>query len=259
VAGIVLTLPAENKWLTAAVCCWSLPLLNGFVMGQDVAIAVLALAVSLALLFRGRDFAAGCVLSLCLIKFHLFLAFPIFIVARRMWRYGLGAAVGCVTLLAISFAVSGWRWPAAYLDVLRFPATTALFSGLPNLRGLFSSLSAVNLWQGIGTAVVAVLTWIAARRGELRLAIAAVIICGLLVSHHAFCADAFVIVPAAVLLWEGAVTTLQKTAALVLMCPLIYVGLVAPPPLIHPAIFFLIAMTVIVWQGPAKRALKTEN
>ncbi|HUA63065.1 MAG TPA: glycosyltransferase family 87 protein [Verrucomicrobiae bacterium] len=249
VIAIVFIFPARNRWFTAAACCWSLPLLNGFVMGQDVAIVVFVLAIALALLFRGKDFAAGCVLSLCLIKFNLFMALPILILARRMWRLGRGAVAGSAILLAASFVVAGWHWPATYWTVLRFPATTALFAGLPNLRGLFALLPGVNYWQAAATLIAAVLAWIAARRGSLPLALSAVLLCGLLVSHHAFCADAFVVVPAAILLWDGSVHPAHKTLALLLLCPLIYLPLlVMPNPVLHPAIVFLAALAAIcVW------------
>jgi hypothetical protein len=45
-----------------------MPLLDCFIMGRDLEVLLPALAASLALLFRGRHFAAGCVLSLCLIS-----------------------------------------------------------------------------------------------------------------------------------------------------------------------------------------------
>jgi len=250
VAATVWLLPARHRWLTAAACCWSLPLVDGFVMGQDVAIVVLAAAASLALLARGKDFAAGCVLSLCLIKFNLFLALPILILARRMRRFGWGAAVGCAALAAVSFAVAGWNWPVPYVAVLRFPATTALYSGLPNLRGLFAHLPGVDYWQAGATCVTVVVTWIAARRSSLRLAVSATILCGLLVSHHAFCADAFVVVPAAILLWDGAAHQLHRIMALLLLCPLVYLPLATTGhPLLHPAILFLATLGTIAWRA----------
>src|SRR4029077_443859 len=52
---------APARWMTAIACCWSLPLLEGFISGQDVPIVLAVLAVSLSLLSRGRNFAAGCV------------------------------------------------------------------------------------------------------------------------------------------------------------------------------------------------------
>ncbi len=256
VAATVWIFPARNRWFTAAACCWSLPLLNAFLMGQDVALVVLLTAVACALLFRGKDFAAGCVISLCLIKFNLFLAIPILILARRMWRFGAGAIAGTLFLLAASFAAQGLRWPAAYWTVLRFPATTALYAGLPNLRGLFARLPGVDYWQAAATVLSAVLTWIAARRASLQLAMAAMLLCGLLASHHAFCADAFLMVPAALLLWDAAAHPTHKALAIALLCPLLYLPLlVSPNPVLHPAILFLAALAAIcVWPGIAPLA-----
>ncbi|PYT31217.1 MAG: hypothetical protein DMG57_05680 [Acidobacteria bacterium] len=92
-------------WMTALACCWSVPLLDCFIMGQDVPIVMLGLAVALAQFFRGHHFAAGCVFSLCLIKCNLFLPMPLPIIGKRLWRFGAGTMAGGATLLAISFAV----------------------------------------------------------------------------------------------------------------------------------------------------------
>ncbi len=95
------------------------------------------------------------------------------------------------------------------------------------------------------------MAWVAARRGSLQLAVSAVLLCGLLVSHHAFCADAFVVVPAAVFLWDAATHSAHKILALLLLCPLVYLPLLTTPhPLVHPAIILLAALaTIAVWGG----------
>jgi hypothetical protein len=257
VVAAIFVLPARDRRFTAVACCWSLPLMNGFLMGQDVPIVVLALAASLGLLFRGKDFVAGCVLSLCLIKFNLFLALPILVLGRRLWKFGLGAAVGTIALLAVSFLAEGWRWPVGYLSVLRLPSTTPLYPGLPNLRGLFANLPHVDYWQAAGTAVAAALAWVASRAENARLAIAAVLLCGLLVSHHAFLFDAFVVVPAAVLLWDGAANAMHRFAACLLACPLVYLPMLTPRAVPHVAIVFLACLAMLaVWAEMERRAAR---
>ena len=74
--------PVSQRWITALACCWSVPLLDCFIMGQDVPIVMLGLAAALALFFRGHHFAAGCVFSLCLIKYNLFLPMPLLIIGK---------------------------------------------------------------------------------------------------------------------------------------------------------------------------------
>ena len=131
--------PGQPRWFAPVACCWSLPLANCFVMGQDVTLVLAVLAASLALLFRGRHFAAGCLIALCSIKFHLFVTLPLFVLTRRLWRFGAGSVAGGLVLLAGSFAVQGWNWPADYARMLRLPTSTPSFSLMPNLNGLFSS------------------------------------------------------------------------------------------------------------------------
>src|ERR1051326_8567628 len=92
-----------------------------FAQGQDVNIVLLLAAVALALLVKQRDFAGGLVLSLCLIKFHLFVLAPLVLLRYRRWRAAGGAALGCGILLLISFVAAGPNWPAEYWKVLRDP------------------------------------------------------------------------------------------------------------------------------------------
>ena len=149
--------PGQRRWVTAVVCCWSLPLANCFIMGQDVTLPLAALAVSLALFFRGRHFVAGCLLALCSIKFHLFVTLPLFILTRRLWKFGAGSLVGGAVLLAASFAVQGWRWPLDYVRMLRLPTSTPSYSLMPNLNGLLAgqphSLLTMVVLSGLVLAV----------------------------------------------------------------------------------------------------------
>ena len=192
--------PGQPRWVTAIACCWSIPLANCFVMGQDVTLVLAALAVSLALLFRGRHFAAGCVMALCSIKFHLFITLPLFILTRRLWRFGAGTMAGGAVLLAASFAVEGWRWPADYVRMLRLPTSTPSYRLMPNLNGLLSGhphgLGAMALAACLVLAAAGLAMW----RGRMTVAIAAMLVSGLLLSYHAFIADAVLLIPAGLLL-----------------------------------------------------------
>ena len=99
--------PTPRKGITAIACCWSVPLLDCFIMGRDLPVVMLALAASLALLFRGKHFLAGIVFSLCLVKYNLLLSVPLLIVGRRLWRFGGGIAAGGAALLALSQPLEG--------------------------------------------------------------------------------------------------------------------------------------------------------
>ena len=242
--------PARAKWVTAVACCWSAPLLNCFIMGNDVTIVAMALAAAMALLLGGRHFLAGCVFALCLIKYNLFLSMPLLIVGKRLWRFGGGAVAGGSVLLALSFAAGGWQWPAQYAAILLRPTTTPNYQGMPNLRGLFSNLP-YGIWLEAGAAcLVLAAAWLAIRRSGMTRGIAAVLISGLLLSHHAFFADAFLLAPAALLLLQSETRTLLKALGVLLLCPLAYVPLVlqAPPVFSPAAVSLLLLLCAVVFR-----------
>ena len=238
--------PAPRRWMAAMACCWSLPLLDCFFVGRDVAVIMAVLAVSLALLFRGRDFAAGCVFSLCLIKYNLFLPVPLLIVGRRLWRFGGGMVAGGAALLGISFAVGGWSWPWQYVAVLRAPKTTGRYSGMPNLHGLFSGLPPSVLLEAGGTCVVLVAAWFVIRRGGIARAVSATLVSGLLISYHAFFGDALLLVPASLLLLNGTSSVPLRLAAIFMLCPLAYLPFLLPASPFPPAVVILLPLLVMV-------------
>jgi hypothetical protein len=220
--------PAPARWMTAIACCWSLPLLEGFISGQDVPIVMAALAVSLSLLSRGRNFAAGCVFSLCSIKYNLFLAFPLLIIGKRLWRFAGGAAAGAAVLCAVSFACGGWDWPRPYAAILRLPNTTPDDSSMPNLNGLVSGLPHSLFWEATGACLVILAAWLVVRGKDISYAIAATLVSGLLVSHHAFLRDAVLLIPACVLMLSRTTTITHRLVAILVLCPLVYLIPIRP-------------------------------
>jgi hypothetical protein len=216
--------PGQPRWFKAIACCWSLPLANCFVMGQDVTLVLAVLAVGMALFFRGRHFAAGCVMALCSIKFHLFITLPLLVLTRRLWRFGAGSVAGGAVLLAASFAVQGWRWPAEYVRMLRLPTSTPSFSLMPNLNGLLAGHS-----HGLGLMTAAACVVVAAAalamwRGKITVAIAATLLSGLLLSYHAFIADAVLLIPVGLLLMRDKSSRAHRAVGTILLSPLAFLG-----------------------------------
>lgn len=84
---------------------------NGFVTGALLAGGVMAIA-------RGRDRLGGALLGLLVIKPHLALLVPLWLVAARRWRAVAAAAGSASGLCALSLALFGWRtwqaWPQAF-------------------------------------------------------------------------------------------------------------------------------------------------
>ena len=234
--------PGQPRWVTAIACCWSLPLANCFVMGQDVTLVFAVLAVSLALFFRGWHFAAGCLIALCSIKFHLFVTLPLFVITRRLWRFGAGSVAGGAVLLAISFAVQGWRWPADWVRILRLPTTTPSYSLMPNLNGLLSSQPHSTGWMALAISVVLAAAGVVMWRSRLTIAIAAMLLSGLLLSYHAFIADAALLIPAGLLLLRDKSSLAHRTVGLILLSPLTFVAFRLENPPYPPATVILLSL-----------------
>jgi hypothetical protein len=213
-----LTAPAA---LTLACCC-SLPLVFAVLAGQDIPLVLLAIAGGLWALRRDRDFLAGILLSLCLIKPHLFVLLPLLVLGQRRWRLLGGLVTGGAVLVAGSFLVEGWKWPLSYAAMMRTPEIGPVTRYMPNLCGL--SLTLGGHWPlelALSLAVVA-MAWILVRRAPFGVAFAGILLGSLLLSHHAYLQDCAVLVPALAYLAGGAAGKPVRILALVLLLPLTY-------------------------------------
>jgi hypothetical protein len=216
--------PGQPRWFKAIACCWSIPLANCFVMGQDVTLVLAVLAISIALFFRGRHFAAGCLMALCSIKFHLFVTLPLLVLTRRLWRFGAGSVTGGAVLLAASFLVQGWRWPAEYVRMLRLPRSTPSYSLMPNLNGLLSGHPHGSGLMAAAACVVLAAAALVMWRGKITVAIAATLLSGLLLSYHAFIADAVLLIPVGLLLMRDKSSRAHRALGAILLSPLAFLG-----------------------------------
>lgn len=95
-----------------------LPTALGIGHGQDCVLLLAIMIGVYVLACRQRDFAAGLALSLGLFKFHLFLLWPLGLVAGRRWKMLAGAAAGVVSELAIWVSLSGPRGFVEYFRLL---------------------------------------------------------------------------------------------------------------------------------------------
>ncbi|HOQ46374.1 MAG TPA: glycosyltransferase family 87 protein [Bryobacteraceae bacterium] len=160
------------------------------------------MALNLAAL-AGHYLLAGVVLSMCAIKYHLFLLVPLALVAQRLWRVLAGAGIGAVALTALSFVAGGPQWPAAYLKVLADPAINPSIETMPALAGSVSGLEYGNLILWVFGIAVAAACWFIARRApDFETAFAASLLGSLLLSCHSYVSDATLLIPALLILAE---------------------------------------------------------
>ncbi len=243
-------------------CCLSVPVFTAFLNGQDTTFLLLLVAAAAVLLERSRPTAAGLVWSLCALKFHLFLLTPVFIVARKQWRFAGGLAAGAAALLAMSFAAAGWRWPLEYMDAVRNPAFSPALDYTPTLHGALSSVPGGVFLELAAAASVVAAVWLVCRRGDLRLALAATLAGGLLIGVHAYLPDLSLLLPAGLAAIAQARTRLARWTAFALLSPPVQLAVVQGFPytaLVVALILLLVYALAAEAAAPERLAHRKES
>jgi hypothetical protein len=193
--------PGVNRRLMMAALAWSLPAGCLMALGQDTPLWLLAFAAGLLLLERGKPRLAGVAFALCLSKYHMAVGIPVFLVAQKRWQTLVAGGATLAVLLAACFPVEGMAWPMRYWATVRNPNFSVAFCRMPNLRGVASWLPHAAVIELVAAAALLVLLWRVCRgTRELAMAGAATAACGLLAGHHAYGADATLLLPLAVLM-----------------------------------------------------------
>jgi hypothetical protein len=246
-AGFLIFWPTLHRALLLCAACWSFPLFACFAGGQDISFLLLILAVAWRL-GPSRPFAAGAMLALCALKFHLFLVLPVFLIAQLRWRMLAGATVAGSAIAAMCFAVAGAGWLPDYAHFILQGQTNPNVRAMPNLHGLLDGLPHSLAWEIGGVILVAVaVAWIA-RHASFSVGLSAALAGSLLASHHAYPADALLLLPALLTL-AGSPRIPVRAISILLLSPLPFlvapmVPLAAPAPLLLAALLLVLAVTV---------------
>lgn len=195
VAFVLLLEGREREYATVA-CCWSLPLWMTVAEGQDIGFLLVWIAAAGALVKRREPVLAGVVASLCLAKFQLFLLVPVWIVARRRWRFGMGLMAGSSALIGASFLVNGLDWPVRYLALLREPANNPYREIMPNLQTMLAGLPHSSAFSAAAALGSAVAVWAISRQRAAQWGFAAALAASLLIAPHDYMADCALLIPA---------------------------------------------------------------
>jgi hypothetical protein len=186
------------------LCCWFVPLWVSLIIGQDMPLLLLCVALSALLLRRDRPFSAGVAMALCAAKFHLLLLLPVLIITKRLWRFAGGFAAGAGALAALSFAVQGWDWPKRYLDVLKVNESDLISRVyMANFAGLLGRLAHSEIWLTLSALVVIWGSWRVARRATIEFSLATALCGGLLVGFHGYIYDCAILLPLLLCLVDG--------------------------------------------------------
>lgn len=96
-----------------------LPTALGIASGQDCVVMLAILIATYALSEKGKPFTSGAILGLGLIKFHLFLLWPLALLIQKRWRMTLGACAAVAAESLVSLCLSGPSGIAEYFHLLR--------------------------------------------------------------------------------------------------------------------------------------------
>jgi len=238
--------PKTKRAPLAGACCWSLPLMFSTAIGQDVGFVLLILAFTLRTLASRRTLLAGLILSLCLIKFHLFLLLPLLFLGKREWRLASGFLLGSAALSLLSF-VAGWDWPRAYV-ALNLRAISEDSRLMPTLHSLTAHLPARDAVELVLAVAVIGLVWRVVRRADFEVALGATLLGGLLLTRHAYMQDCGMLVGSLVTLFQRPGNVVVHNCALVLLLPMPYV-LFFTQGGAPTAALFLLLLAAMAWSG----------
>lgn len=226
----------------------SLPVLISFRLGQDTLILLSTYAAFYVLLERRKPLLAGLVLSLCLIKFHLFVLTGLALIVRKEWKVVRGATMGSAILLTLSFAAEGLRWPADLLAMLQRPAVHGGAEIMPNLHGLTASLFHGNPaaeWV-IGSLALLAFTVVATRSRDRSTVLSMGIVAGIFLSFHSYVQDTVLFLAAAAMLNSRGVKKVPRVLMALLVTPVpCFMQLLGSPwNMVQPLLLLALLMVV---------------
>jgi hypothetical protein len=238
----------------AVLTCFSLPAIANLANGQDVAFCVFIAGAALMLFSRQRDFEGGMLLTLCAIKFHLFLLVPLIPLIHRRWRILAGGAVGLAGLMGLSFLAQGPGWIPVYLGVLRNPNLTPGAEFMPNLHGLLSVLGyrSFPVEAAACVAVAALVAWIAWKEKDFEVAFGYALLGGLLVSFHAYLQDGLILLPVLVAVLTKVTVPAVRHLMLLASLPPVHLMLLggAPYSVACPLLLVAILLAAAIFRAP---------
>jgi glycosyl transferase family 87 len=256
---------AFRRWGSDALIFGSmyLPTALGIAHGQDCVLVLLIVLGTYTLAYRGQPFLSGVILGAGLIKFHLFLLWPVMLLIQRRWKMLAGACVMATAELLISLALAGPAGLTKYFALLRMTDLRHLSPSpelMINVRGLALNLGLDHIViNGLLTAAAVMFTAAACWRAPLWRAVAAASAGSLLVAPHVYGYDAGLMLAGLWLAMFESGTRLPRITATVLLTPVPFLLSLAGSPWAAAAPLALLAFLaslagMIQWPGQGRIA-----
>jgi hypothetical protein len=210
---------------------FSIPLLVSESNGQDPAFLVAIVGVSILLTRSQKDLAAGMVLSLCILKPHLFLFIPLLLLIKKRWSMIVGGVCGTAALTLLGILFNGPGSIVQWIAVMRNPWINADAEEMPNLHGLAAVLHG-GVWMeaGLTTLVVLGFLWLTTKTDNYELLLGAALVGGLLANFHAAIADDILLFPVMVLVTGATGLIPLRVVSALILTPIPYFMAMAGAP-----------------------------
>lgn len=251
---------AGRQWGTDALVFGAvfLPTALGIAHGQDCVLLLAISILSYRFAEQKRDLAAGLILGAGLIKFHLFLLWPLVMLVQKRWRMLSGWCSTAGILAGASLLLGGRDGLAGYFRLLTNPHLERLNPSAELticVHGLALNLAGGNMGlRAVLVAAVVVLVVVGVRGAPLWRTWAIAATGSLLVPPHVYGYDAgLLLLP----LWLAVFESRQRftrIAATVLITPLPFLMGLAGPPWAAAAPIALLAFLgcLVVEERPLK-------
>jgi hypothetical protein len=228
-----------------------LPTNLGLFFGQDSAVMLAVLCLFIAFSTRGSPFLSGMVLGIGLMKPHLLLLFPVWLLVQRRWRTLAGFAAVAATVSSMAILLLGASGIAEYLDLLSYGQTALSYS--PNkMLNIYSVPINLGLESRALNALLAVMIVVVSVFGLSRAhswrALGIASAGSLLISPHVFGYDAALLLPSIWLVLKNSANRASRYSGLVLSMPITFLLSLAPRPFtcipVLAVLSFLISLVV---------------
>ena len=273
VAIMLALLAASVRWGAARfgepallLAALSMPANLGICYGQDCAAMLALLCAWYVLDERRRDFAAGLVLGLTLMKFHLVLLIPLMLIAQKRWQMLAGFATTGAVLVGSAFAVLGVQGFSSYADYLLHGNTELLGNAPDAMINIYAVLVNFGISSRACNALLALAISAAVLLGVRRApgwrAISIAATGSLLISPHVFAYDAAMLLLPIWLVIANAAQKPERWAALALAMPVTFFFVAVPPPWrAIPALTLVAFLAALLWGrfSVCSRLLESEH
>ena len=245
--------PADSLVISALY----LPTALGIASGQDCVLMLVISIASYHLLKSDKPLAAGAVLALGLVKFHLFLLWPVAMLVAKEWKMLAGFVGGGAVEALLSLALGGISGARHYIALLTNKDLERLSPSpelMINTQSITANLAGGSMAVQAGCMLLVVaLWWIAVRNAPRSRWWLATATAGLLLVPHVYGYDAsLLLLPLWIAIFDNIHKPLRIVATMVSTPIAFLVALADKPWSVTSALALLLLLSATAWAAVAQ-------